>query len=562
MQQTKQQTMSDWLAAATQLGALEMPAKKGSCSQIAPETTAERLHPDLIVHKLGEAWQASQHRIADGSSDPKQEQQLRLQALLTLMTLQPDGWQQVLKEKLLVPLAAIAWGWAGVTGAEELDPPMKVEEAEALQLEAALMVLEPASMETRLMTELTLGQLLDESAELRPVLIDWLEQSMFTALPIPDADELLWRFLASKAPQRVAFDAAGLVEARRAADPSQQLSSAYKAEAGGFKLDVPLSDDGRPITALTPWRPGSLQELVSIQLWQSWFEARLWLRHHERLQRDQAFQLPVPALPDWRSYGIEEEVSDDDLRRQLWDVFADGRAVWMESAADGYGEEMPRFRQQFMAPVTTDQLASALRICEMQLRHASDNSSFLLLHSWMALQVARLDGLRADQLDWAKAPEDLPVVEAFGSLARDGTFPLLPSHRLEDWRVTEVFRPLLFAITAELVGTDSLVETIPSAVRVWQPNAANVTLRQAVIECVTQGSRRFHLSDEKACWLEHQSFELADFIRLIEDVKRGQLNHQLGAIGSLTETFRVPASGHRIPAWLGKRLSRMKEGSF
>lgn len=566
--------LSDWLAAATQLSALEMPRKDlpslaRNWIDNAPEANPVKFcSSPTVCEQFLEAWRASQERIREGG-DQEKEKQLRLQAFGHLLQLRPEGYVEALSDQFLLPMIAVAWGWAAVAGTEQLDPPMSPAEAEGLQLEAALLVVAPASLEMRLMIQLTL-HLLEEQGP-RQLLLGLLEREIAASLPLPDVRRLLWRFITDKTPQRAAYEVGELADAKRAANAgpaSAASASSFQEAAGDFEMDLPIDSDGKAITALTPWEPGTVQDLIAQQLWQGWFESRLWLRHYELAKRNADVCNPVPDLPSWVSFGIEEttELSDPKFPTRVWEVFADGRGWWMDQAIESGDKDQVAFRQRFLAPVTPELLASALRICKLQFdlscQTDPESDSFLLLQSWLALQLARLDGLKPDQLNWAKIPQERigPFREAFGALLSHDLIPMLPDHRQQDWRLLEVLRPLLFAITAELYGVPRLLEHLPASARIWHPEAVPFTLRGVLITCLTQGDKLV-IDPKIDGWLKQQCFDLQAFIALLDQVKHGRLNHQLGAFSSLVDTFRIPDAGHRIPAWLGKRLRSMKEGT-
>ena len=99
--------------------------------------------------------------------------------------------------------------------------------------------------------------------------------------------------------------------------------------------------------------------------------------------------------------------------------------------------------------------------------------------------------------------------------------PLLPDHRQQDWRLLEVLRPLLFAITAELHGVPRLLEHLPASARIWHPDAVQVPLRAVLIDCLTQ-TRSSSTQDRQLA--EQQCFDLQAFIALIDGIKHGRLN--------------------------------------
>ena len=243
--------LSDWLSAATQLSALEMP----SAPSFEAQAQGQAQPADLLLH-FDQAWEASQQRVADATdaSVIERELELRQQAVVMLLQLQPDGHVEALSERLLLPMIAVGWGWAAVAGAEQLDPPMSPAEAESLQLDAALLVVEPASQEMRLMLQLTLNLL--EVPGPRQLLLGLLEREIAASLPLPDVRRLLWRFLTDKTPQRAAFQIGELADAKRAANagPSSASScSAFQEPAGDFEMDLPIDAGGKAITSLTPW---------------------------------------------------------------------------------------------------------------------------------------------------------------------------------------------------------------------------------------------------------------------------------------------------------------------
>ena len=568
-------SFSSWLAAATQLGALEMPRPEEERSKTdSHRETAGPGCPDQVCQQFLEAWRASQERLREGGDQAK-EQELRLQALGVLVELKPEGWRQMLRDFLELPVVALCWGWAALAGAEPFDPPITEAEAEDVSKDLALLVLAPASSEQELLITIAEQVICQEQKLplLRHLLLSWVESSLYSALPFPNCQQLLWRFLADKSPRRVAFEGGELLDAIRKAKgkfPSQANSrSQPKAKATGeFQLDVELTEEGAPVIQLTPWRAGSLQELISIQLWQQWFESRIWLNYRETLEQFGELSEPLLPLPDWRSFGAEEaeEPEAQQFQQQQWQLFAEAREQWLEEEDETSSQDLARFRQTFMAPITTDVVASALRACRLQQLHHQPNESFLLLHSWMALQVARWDGLRPEQLDWAKPNSEEQwrlCQETFSALRGEEAFPLLPAHRQLDWRVNEVLRPLLFAITSELHESgDSLVAKMPEASRLWHPDFAETTLREAVIGCVMQFTRKFHIAPRVSAWIEHQPFNATQFCLFVDDVTLGRKAGDLGPVGGLMETMIVPAAGHRLPAYLAKRLARMKSGCF
>ncbi len=155
---------------------------------------------------------------------------------------------------------------------------------------------------------------------------------------------------------------------------------------------------------------------------------------------------------------------------------------------------------------------------------------------------------------------------AFGApLVLDG-LPLLPDGKVNDWRVIEVLRPLLFAITAELhQAGDSFVENLPEACRIWNPQMAQTTLKEAIKSSIEKSSdwKKWFFDDPRmSSWISHQPFSARRFAMVVDEmIPRGD-RIEAGALDGLMANLQVPAAGHRIPAYLGRRLRLMKEGIF